>query len=219
MANPVEVSICTNQGQDVSYLERLLYQFNPLARLKVLAWDDEWKEFTNYAVYRIGPDISQVGSPLVGDLVSMNALRPFTHRELGSMGGMEAYEPAAWTSSRRADFEQVWAIPWTADPRVLFYWRDMLEQAGVDEATAFAGIETMEATLEKLQKNTLATPWVLPTRIPLAALQTASSWVWGAGGEFVSQDGKKTRFCEPEALLGWQHYFDLQRFMPPERTG
>jgi multiple sugar transport system substrate-binding protein len=43
-----------------------------------------------------------------------------------------------------------------------------------------------------------------------------ASWVWGAGGHFISDDGKHTRFSEPEALAGALAYFGLYRYMSPE---
>jgi multiple sugar transport system substrate-binding protein len=130
------------------------------------------------------------------------------------MGGEHAFEPVAWHSANRSLHGQVWAIPWTADPRVLFYWQDMLDSAGIEETTAFQSPIQMELTLERLQSSGIATPWVLPTAFPLAAVQTAASWIWGAGGEIARQDGKRTLFCEAPALEGLQRYYSLYRFMP-----
>jgi multiple sugar transport system substrate-binding protein len=212
----VDFSLCVDPGQDTSYLESMLHALPFTVNVTALPWESSWRRFTDYAVYQQGADASQVGAPLVGDLIAMNALRPFTGREMAQLGGEAAFEPVAWQSANRVMHGQVWAVPWTADLRVLFYWRDMLEQAGIDETTAFHDLERMEVTLDRLQVHGLESPWALPTAHPLAAIQTAASWVWGAGGSFVHPDGKRVLFCDPPAMEGWRRYFSLNRYMPPK---
>jgi multiple sugar transport system substrate-binding protein len=146
----------------------------------------------------------------------MNALRPFAPEEIDALGGQEAFSEAAWGSSRRTIWHQTWALPWFADPRAIFYWRDMLEEAGVDEESAFQTFEQMEETLQRLQDSGVATPWVVPTRYKLAILQSSASWIWGAGGDFIDSEGGRTLFGEPEARLGLRTYFGLYRYMPRE---
>lgn len=210
----VEFSVCTNPGQDTHYLAERLQHAPYRVKLTTFLWEESWKVFTDYALHRRGADVSQVGAPLIGDLVAMNALRPFSSEELERIGGEAAFEPVAWQSSSRVVHGQVWAIPWTADPRVLFYWRDALETSSIDEAAAFQDLAQMEATLEQLQASGFATPWALPNALPLANLHASASWVWGAGGDFARQDGKRTLFCSPAAMEGWMRYFSLYRFMP-----
>jgi multiple sugar transport system substrate-binding protein len=110
--------------------------------------------------------------------------------------------------------DQLWAIPWLSDARVIFYWRDILEHAGIDEAGAFQSFEHMEQTLSRLQSFGISTPWAVTTRRTANTLYNASSWIWGAGGDFVSADGKRILIAEPEARAGLTHYFNLCRYMP-----
>jgi multiple sugar transport system substrate-binding protein len=41
-----------------------------------------------------------------------------------------------------------------------------------------------------------------------------ASWVWGAGGDFVTPDGKRTVFSQPAAQKGVRAYFALGKYLP-----
>ncbi len=210
----IEFSICVTEYQDISPLSQLIKNFKQRVRVRTILWKDAPSELSNMAIYNRGADVSQVGAPSVGDLISMNSLRPFTPTEIYSMGGDEAFVPLAWESSRRIERQQVWAIPWLADPRAIFYWRDLLEQAGVDETNAFQDFQSMETTLTRLQETSTPTPWVIPTVADVPLLQIVASWVWGAGGDFVNANGKRVLFSASEALRGLKAFYSLYRFTP-----
>ncbi len=214
--DPVELSICANRDQQPTELLSLLERFKPGCKVSVIPWENEWADLSQAAFYRHGPDVSQVGSSMIGDIVSMEAVRLFNAREIASFGGASAFSPPAWESAHRAvDRQKTWAVPWLADPRLIYYWRDMLEQAGVKELSAFQTFEAMETTLARLRANGVTTPWVLPTTNHLAAVQTSASWIWGAGGDFVNASGRRTLFNYPDARTGLKVYFGLYRYMPP----
>jgi multiple sugar transport system substrate-binding protein len=123
--------------------------------------------------------------------------------------------PAAWQSAVFVDNpQQVWAIPLQVDPRVIYYWRDLVREAGVDERTAFQSPAQMEATLEKIQAHGKVAAWAVETEYSLNSVYHAASWVWARGGDFISADGKRTRFNAPEARAGLVDYFRLGRYLP-----
>jgi multiple sugar transport system substrate-binding protein len=220
-AEQFEISIMYDTNE-VDHLRRMLEPFNaarrPDSRAQVVGipWADTWAELLKIALYKIGADVSEIGAPLVSDMLSMNVLRPFSAREVVALGGEGAFHPAAWKSAPRKDEETIWAIPWLADPYPIVYWRDMLERAGVDEQTAFQSFDRMRETLERLQANGVASPWVTMTGDRLAMLHTSASWVWGVDGDFVSADGKRLMFHLPEARAGLKAYFSLYRYMPAQ---
>ncbi len=216
-----EISIMYN-ADEVDHLCRVLGPFNaarrPDSRAQVLgiSWADTWGELLKIALYKTGADVSEIGAPLVSDMLSMNVLRSFSAREVAALGGEGAFHPAAWQSAPRKDAESVWAIPWLADPYPIVYWRDMLERAGVDEQTAFQSFDRMQETLERLQASGVASPWVTLTANRLDILHTSASWIWGAGGDYVSADGKRPMFHLPKAWAGLKAYFSLYRYMPAQ---
>lgn len=186
--------------------------------VSVYSWEDYKQELTQMAIHGRGMGVSQVGAPAVNDLIAMNVLRPFSGSEFAAMGGESAFTRAGWENTKRISDGQIWAIPWLVDPRGLLYWRDMLEDAGVDETTAFQNVDNVEATLQKLQRAGNPNPLGLAISNSLLAGQTTCSWVWGAGGEFVSPDGKTALFTEPPFIRGLQAYFRLAPYLPHEGT-
>jgi multiple sugar transport system substrate-binding protein len=177
-------------------------------------WDVIWKQLVDISIHKSGADVSVVGSTWVASLVSMNSLRPFQPTDIARLGGKGAFSPASWQSATVMGSEQVWAIPYMADVRVVYYWRDLLEQAGIDETNAFSTPEAFQETLERLQP-TIPTPLVLQTNNQTRdPLYIAASWLWAEGGDFVSADGKSTLLNEPLARQSLQKHFELVRFLP-----
>ena len=103
-----------------------------------------------------------------------------------------------------------------ADPRIFLYWRDLLEQASVDEQIAFQSPENLVEASRRLQATGVPAPWGITTRYKHSAIHTVASWVWASGGDFISGDGRKALFLEPQALAGLKAYFDMLPFMAPE---
>jgi multiple sugar transport system substrate-binding protein len=179
-----------------------------------LSWTTAWSDLVRVALYKDGAEVSEVGSTWVGSFVGMDALRPYTMPEIAKVGRAAAFLASAWQNGSLIGDDQIWAIPWLSDTRVVFYWRDMLEHAGIDEARAFRSFEQLDQTLARLQSHGFSTPWAVTTRRTANTLYNIASWVWGAGGDFMSADGKRMLVAEPEARAGLTHYYRLYRYMP-----
>ncbi len=182
-------------------------------RLRLLDWDSAWSDLIKMALYSDGPDISEIGTTWLGDLVAMNALYGFSEHDLEMLGRSAAFLPSAWQSTRLLGQTQVWAIPWVTGARLLFFRRNLLVQAGVDEQTAFKTASAFDQTLSRLQASGVEVPWTIPTGQTHTTLHNVASWVWGAGGDFVSADGKHTIFSHAEARTGLNAYFALGRYL------
>jgi multiple sugar transport system substrate-binding protein len=161
---------------------------------------------TNFAIHRIGPDISEVGSTWLSNLVSMAAIRPFSDRDVWKAGGQSAFVEGNWKTGVRNN--RVYGIPWRGDVRVINYRRDLLVRAGVDEETAFSSSENWRNTVRQLQKLEDIVPWAMNTAADSMLTHVIAPWIWNAGGHFVSSDGRRMRFCEPEALAGICAFFE-----------
>src|SRR6185436_12488389 len=199
----VEILIFRNAEQDAKRsLEDLLENYSGHANIQIneLTWDVAWAETLKIPLYKVGANLSQAGASWIYNFAAMNALRPLT-KEVMRAGGEAAFLPAAWESIYAADKREAWAVPWFVDVRVIYYWRDMLEKAQVDEATAFQTSEHMEETFQRLQASGLSTPWAVSTGKDIASV---ASWIWGAGGELASADGKQVLVNQPKALTGIQ---------------
>jgi multiple sugar transport system substrate-binding protein len=189
--------------------------------VSVMMGSEAWPELTRVALHRRGPDVSQVGTTWLGDLVAMDAVRPFTDEEVDSMGGKAAFLPSLWATTRlpMQNGNTTWAMPWQADARVIFFWRDILNGSGIDEESAFETPQSIAENMERLRTSEVAAPWSIWASSRATALQNAASWIWEAGGEFLSHDGRHVLFDQPEALKGLASFLRLaHRYAPPGHT-
>ncbi len=192
-------------------------------RLRLLSWDAAFSMFVRSALYNDSPDVSELGTTWVGDLIGMNALRPFNTAEVAALGKPGAFLPQAW---RTAAFhtagrpnERVWSIPWFAGARMLYYRKDLLERTGIDADEAFSSVHQLTDTIRRLSASGVRVPWTVPTGYTHTTLHNISSWIWGAGGDFLSADNKRMVLLEPPALDGMCEYFSLSRYLHPEVRG
>ncbi|MBN1217527.1 MAG: extracellular solute-binding protein [Anaerolineae bacterium] len=195
-------------------LQEFETQHNVQVNLRVLSWDTAWSNLVKMALYKSGPDVSEIGTTWIDTLISLNVLRQFSAYEVGMLGGPSVFLPSVW-QSRMWKESQVWAIPWLMDTRVIYYRRDFLQQAGIDELTAFNSFEQLNLTLQRLQENGVEMPLAIPTAPQHLTLHLLAAWVWTLGGRFLSPNGKRVFFHLPEARAGIKAYFDLRRYLAP----
>ena len=216
----IELSIMARGNDPIGDLLPLLDQFEAEhhihVKVTVLTWDIAWNEIVKMALYSDGPDVSEIGTSWTGNFIAMNALRPFTSSELVALGGSAAFLPSSWQSSMVLGEKEVCAIPWLADTRLIYFRRDLLDKAGVDSAAAFSSPEQVALTFGRLRDSGVNMPWVAPTHSGLFTLHNVASWIWGAGGDFVTTNGKRVIFDQPQARAGMKAYFDLYRYLGSE---
>ncbi len=216
MTVDLELSI---QAQGAEVIQPLLDEFEARqhihVKLRLLSWDTAWSALVKVALYSDGPDVSEIGSTWLGDLVTMNALHAFTPDEIALLGNASNFMRAAWQGCQLSGRPEMWAIPWLVGIRLLFYRRRLLQTAGIDEETAFQTAEQLDKTLRRLQEYGIGVPWTAPTGLTHTTLLNVCSWVWGEGGDFITPDGKRTLFAEPAARAGIHKYFALGRYIPP----
>lgn len=200
-------------------LQQFEQQFGIRVHLELIpSWEKGWSRLVEVALYHGGPDVSEIGDTWVGDLVRMEALRPFNQMEVDEITQGAHYFESVWRTSTREDHEGsvIYSIPLASDARVFFYRRDLLEKAGVKEATAFKDFTNLETTLLVLKEKGIRIPLVLPTRRSHMNIHYIASWIWGAGGDFLTPDGTGLAFNQPQALEGCKTFFRLVHFLSPE---
>ncbi len=185
-------------------------------KLRLLSWDTAWGELVKVGLYNEGPDLSELGNTWLGDIAAMNALHVFTPDEIALLGKASAFLPAAWQACQPTGISGVHAIPWLVGARLIFYRRELLQRAGIDEETAFTTAAQIEETLRQLQAHGIVIPWTVPTGQTHTTLLNLASWVWAAGGDFVSPDGKQVLIAEPATIVGLRNYFALGRYVAPQ---
>ncbi len=181
-------------------------------RTQTIPWQIMWsflqRSFSDVERF----DVSEVGSTWVGSYQAMDALHYFTKDDLSFLGGADRFIPSAWKSTSMMNDTSVLAVPLLTDTRVTYYWKDMLQEAGVDESQAFDTPSHMEDTLAKLsaaKKPTLAVPTFAVTN----TVHQIASWIWATGSEFLSEDAVQTEFAGAKAIEGIIAYFNLSRYL------
>lgn len=203
--------IATRRMQDE--LTRFGKDKNLKVKLSQTNWDNIWRELLNVAIYRRGVDVAEIGSTWLESLVAMDALNPFSARDIYQLGSKHVFFPAAWQNVVTTNQNNIYGIPFRADARVIFYWKDMFEKASVDASQAFLNHENMLSAFTRLQEAGIA-GWVVATNDTANTIYDIAPWIWGAGGDFLSEDGKRTTINSAEGRHGAQEYFDLLQFMP-----
>jgi ABC-type glycerol-3-phosphate transport system substrate-binding protein len=186
-------------------------------RLTRMEWSDAWGQLINISTHGQGADISHVGSTWVSSLVSMNSLRAIPAHVVTKIGNEESFVHSAWESAKMEDDRNAWAIPLSAYTFAVAYRRDILAQAGLDGATAFATPFAFEETVRRLEElNCAEYAWLMPY-VPFPYndfVHTAASWVWSSGGHLIDNRGKQVLFDSPATLAGLKAYFNLLRRIP-----
>ena len=212
----ISINFIEDMNKMVLFLSKFEHQHNVKIDLQTFDWPNAWAELMKISLYGHGPIISETGSTWMSSLAGQNSLRHFHLSEVNAIGGADKFLPESWQSCIDFDNHTTLAIPWTLNTYLAYYRRDLLREAGVDEAPAFTSIENFISALESLQKIGLEIPLAIPTMgNSVSVLHNASSFVWKMGGEWIAKDGKQVLFSNPNTLAGLKEYFGLYRFMPP----
>jgi ABC-type glycerol-3-phosphate transport system substrate-binding protein len=215
MANPIVFSVI---GEPTSDLLKLLDEFQQIRNVQIkveqMNWEDAWAKLLSYSLSGKSPDVSHVGSTWVSSLVGMNAARRFSAQEVEAMGGAKVFVAPAWQSAT-VDGD-VYSVPWSAFTFLVYYRRDHLKAAGISDEHAFDTGNDFRNTIKKLKDNKSASPLILPSGKPyLDRVHIAASWMWGAGGAYFSEDGRKVLLNRSETRAGLQSFFELYPLMSP----
>ena len=114
MTEPIFFSVIGEPSQD---LLGLLDEFQQIRKVEIkmeqMNWDGAWAKLLSYALQGGSPDVSHIGSTWASSLLTMNALREFSTREVEALGGEGIFVPPAWQSATIYGDKRVWSIPWS----------------------------------------------------------------------------------------------------------
>jgi ABC-type glycerol-3-phosphate transport system substrate-binding protein len=217
----LEFSVMENNPGDIVQLRPLLKIFEEQYRIRVnpvgITWAQGWTEIAKFGIYRNGPDVSAIGTTWVGSLAGMQALHSFTDPQIRALGGADAFFEPSWQAGLMRGDPRLWAVPWIGDVMLLYFWEKTLVKAGITNfQEAFATDDALVKTLDTLQKSGLDYPLAINVNSNSIILHEAAHWVWNAGGDFISPDGKSVAFDQPAALRGLHNYFSLKPYISPE---
>ena len=211
----MDITPTTGSGDD--FFDAFTKQHQIKVKLLSMDWGDAWSHLVGFGLNSAGPDVSEAGTTWLGGLYAMDALRPLTTGETALFGGEQLFPSAIWQACHIGLNNLILAIPLVLDMRVVLYRRDWLQKAGVDESIAFTDSAHFSETLRLLKAAGHPSPLGLPTSHSHTRLiHDLASWVWSAGGELRSDDGRHMMLMEPKSRAGMEAYFGLNEFISPE---
>lgn len=181
-------------------------------KVTILDWGSAWTKITTAATSGQGPDIMQLGTTWVPAIASMNGIDDISSK-VSQVGGSDAYIPASWNTTMIKGESKVYGIPWFVDARAIYYRKDAFQQAGVDPKSAFATWDSFKEALKKVNGVTVdgqkMSAFGVPGKNDWNVVHNIFPWVWGAGGEAISEDGKKAVFNSDNGVNGIMFYTGL----------
>lgn len=122
------------EGEVVAELIPEFERLHPGIRvdLQQIPWTAAHEKLLTAFAGRVTPDVAQLGSSWVPELVALGALEPLDRRIAGSqIVKPNDFFPGGWAGN---DINRrIWGIPWYSDTRILFYRSDLLRDAGFAE--------------------------------------------------------------------------------------
>lgn len=221
----IEFSMIPDAEEDVRTMSAMLADFERTTGVKVnlrtMEWSTAWPELLTIASRGAGPDVSHVGGTWTSSLAAMNALRSFRLVEVEEMGGARAFMTPTWQSVFLNGDDHIWSIPWTGYAYLICYRKDLLRENGItDFQEAFRDRKAVVTTIERLSRSRLAIPWLIGHYPPPYSdlVHIAASWIWSAGGDFLSPDNTRVAFDQEAAIAGLADMLTLFRAVPKKHA-
>jgi multiple sugar transport system substrate-binding protein len=174
----------------------------------VVDWGAAWTRLTAASMTGEAPDISQLGSSWVAGIGSMGGLV-----DLSGKINKDAFVEATQQFMGIKGKSEIYGMPWFTETRALYYRTDACEKAGVDPSKDFNTWDSFKTALGKLNNVDVDGKKLpalgMPGKNDWNVIHNFSFWVYGAGGDFLTEDGKEAAFSSDEALAGIRFYSEL----------
>jgi multiple sugar transport system substrate-binding protein len=214
----VRLWIMPNGPDPKNDIDKLFEPFTAKTGIKVdtevVGWDVQQDRIRNAAVSGEGPDITQAGTTQVPFFAALQGFEDLSDR-VDDIGGEAAYPEGVWATTQVAGQDGIWAVPWFTEARAIYYRKDVLKKAGVDEEGAFADWDAMTATLQAIKDKVPEIggkpiePFGSPGKKAFDLVHHVMPFVWDAGGAELSEDNTSSTIDSPEAQQGVEFFADL----------
>lgn len=207
-------------AQEITVLKTLLAEFersHPKIRVQLLHIPENYYQKLHLLIAGdMTPDViftNSISFPIYAGHGVFRDLRPYLNRPEGLQND-DFYAPAlrAFTWKASDGTESLGALPRDVSNLVVFYNKDLFQQAGLPEPRSGW---TWQEFLETARDLTLDTNNDGdPDRFGVSFFADPPlfwlPWVWSAGGSLFDEDHRRFTLDQPEALRGLQFYANLR---------
>jgi multiple sugar transport system substrate-binding protein len=184
-----------NEGALLGTMADLFMEENPEVNVSVTPID--WGQAVTRLQTAIGggqtPDVSQMGTDMMGQFVATGALEP-----VGEGIDSSTYFESAWNTN--VVDGAAYGVPWYVETRVLYYRTDLAEAAGITSPPATW--DDLKAMAKALQEQGGAR-WGIS--LGTKNYQEYAPFLWSNGGQIMNDAGEFT-LDSPEAVEALEFY-------------
>ncbi|HEY8721656.1 sugar ABC transporter substrate-binding protein [Pengzhenrongella sp.] len=198
----IKVWAMGTEGDKLSEFAKGFTKENPDAKVEVtsIPWDAAHDKISTAIAAKQTPDLSLIGTTWMGEFASSGALDAVP-------AGIDpgTFYDGAWGTTEVGG--TAYAVPWYVETRVLYTNNAVAKKAGV--STTPATWDDFAANAKKMQASGAKFGTTIQAG-QTGAWQTLLPFVWQAGGQVISKDGKKLTLDTPEfvkALTFYQSFF------------
>lgn len=195
ISGTVTVWAMGNEGTKLQPLADAFMTDNPGVTVKVtpVDWGQAVAKLTTAIAGHVVPDVSQMGTDMMGQFAGTGALEPVPANFQPS-----AFFESAWNTNIVNG--TVYGVPWYVETRVLYYRTDVAEQAGITAPPA-----TWEdlMAMAKAMQSTGGAKWGIS--LGTKNWQEYLPFLWSAGGAVMDDQGK-FQLNSPQAVEALTFY-------------
>lgn len=172
-------------------------------KVTIIPWDAYETKYLTGVSSGNGPDVGYMYGEMMGDYIVKNQLVA-----MDDMITPEQKDNLLFLNNGQINGKQ-YAMPFVVGgARVLYYNKDLLDKAGLKPPTTWDEFVSASKTLLSKGIKPFTAPWGDPSRGVMNG--TFIPWVWQAGGDLFSSDGKTVAFDSPEAIKAAQYLKSLK---------
>lgn len=186
----------------------IFHKNNPSIKVtyEILSWSSAWFKLIKAIKEKTAPDVIQIGTTWIGTLRYLKAIRKLDHQKIKSKNFIPAF-------LNMCSFkDDLCALPWFCEGRVLFYRKDYLHKADIDVKSieTWKGFRQACLKLSKMRIDGLkVSPLGFSCQKEHVILHDIAALLWTHGADFLSDDGKHASLIQAESRQAIKYFLDL----------
>lgn len=176
----------------------------------IIPWARAWERIIEHIKNKSCPDVIQIGNSWSGTLSMFKSFADISKYKKEIIKKNFLFDVAGSANISGSNSND--CIPWFADTRILYYRKDILEKYHIP----LTWLDTWEGIVricEKLKEVKIEEQGISSIgasgNFEQTLVHDIACWIWNAGGDFLSKDGKKILINTTESINGIKFYFDL----------